>query len=64
MAKREEDEAQVIMRMPASVKQRIEAHVERMRATTPGTKPSMNEACVNLVLRGLDAAEQTKAVRR
>jgi hypothetical protein len=50
-------DSQVIMRVPESVKRRIAKHIERMRAATPGTRPSMTEACVNLVLRGLDSAE-------
>ena len=57
MAKVKDSETQVIMRVPESVKKRIEQHIERMRAATPGTRPSMTEACVNLVLRGLDNAE-------
>ena len=54
-----EPETQQMVRLPVSLKRRIEAHLDRMRILLPGTKPSMNEACINLLLTGLDQAEKT-----
>lgn len=60
----EDREVQIIMRVPSSVRERIDAHLERMRQAMPGTKPSLNEACLNLVLSALDAAESKREGRR
>jgi hypothetical protein len=54
----QKQETQVHPRFADDIIERIDAHVTRMMASTPGIEFSRADAVVSLVVRGLAAAEK------
>jgi len=48
---------QLALRLPASLIERLDAHAERMRRSTPGVTLSRADAIRTLLITALDAAE-------
>lgn len=50
---------QLVVRLPVSIVERLEAHVERLRSEAPWSNPNKAMAVRMLLADALDRAEQT-----
>jgi hypothetical protein len=58
------NDAQMVVRLPQDLVDRVDAHAERLRSEQPGPKWTRADVVRLLLTRALDAAEPPKKARR